>query len=92
MELTSTPRQHNPTPPIALDQEKSAALTAEIDKLLQKEAIRPVKASLGEFLSPIFLVPKADGSWRPVINLRDLNSHITQHHFKMEGIRTVKGL
>ena len=92
LELTSTPRQHHPTPPIALNQEKSAALTAEIDKLLQKEAIRPVKASLGEFLSPIFLVPKADGSWRPVINLRDLNSHITQHHFKMQGIRTVKGL
>ena len=92
LELTSTPRQHHPTPPIALNQEKSAALTAEIDKLLQKEAIRPVKASPGEFLSPIFLVPKADGSWRPVINLRDLNSHITQHHFKMEGIRTVKGL
>ena len=82
LELTSTPRQHHPIPPIALNKEKSAALTVEIDKLSQKEAIRPVKASLGEFLSPIFLVPEADRSWRPVINLWDLNSHITQHHFK----------
>ena len=92
LELTSTPRQHHAVQPIALNQEKSAGLTTEIGKLLQKEAIRPVKASPGEFLSPIFLVPKADGSWRPVINLQDLNSHIAQHHFKMEGIRTVKGL
>ena len=92
LELTSTPGQHRPAPPIALNQEKSAALTAEIDKLLQKQAISQVEASPGEFLSPVFLVPKADGSWCLVINLQNLNSHIAQHHFKMEGIRTVKGL
>ena len=92
LELTSTPGQHRPVPTIALNQEKSAALTAEIDKLLQKQAISQVEAFPGEFLSPIFLVPKTHGSWRPIINIRDLNSHIAQHHFQMEGIRTVKGL
>jgi hypothetical protein len=92
LELTSTPNQHHPPTPITFNQEKSAALTSEIHKLLQKQAITQVENSPDEFLSPVFLVPKADGSWRPVINLRDLNSHITHHHFKMEGIKTVKGL
>ena len=92
LELTSAPNQHHPPTPITFDQEKSAALTSEIHKLLQKQAISQVENSPDEFLSPIFLVPKADGSYRPVINLRDLNSHIAYHHFKMEGIKTVKGL
>ena len=92
LELTSTPNQRHPPTPIAFDQGKSAALTTEIDKLLQKQAISQVENSSGKFLSPIFLVPKADGSWHPVINLQDLNSHIVHHHFKMEGVKTVKGL
>ena len=41
---------------------------------------------------PDFLVPKSDGSWRPVVNLKSLNTWVVPHHFKMESIRTVKGL
>ena len=40
----------------------------------------------------MFPVPKGDGSWRPIIDLRELNQFITPHHFKMEGIRAMKGL
>ena len=40
----------------------------------------------------MFIVPKSDGSWRPVINLKALNRHVITRHFKMESIRTVKGL
>ena len=36
--------------------------------------------------------PKPDGTWRPVINLKSLNRYVVAHHFKMETIRTVKGL
>ena len=43
------------------------------------------------FLSPIFLVLKADGSWQPVIHLKSLNKHIVAWHLKVESIRTVKG-
>lgn len=72
--------------------ERSEALAEEICKLQQKGAVSVVREAPGQFLSPIFLVPKSDGTWRPVINLRELNTHIAYHHFKMEGIRTVKGL
>ena len=36
--------------------------------------------------------PKSDGSWCPVINLKALNKHVITRHFKMESIKTVKGL
>ena len=42
------------------------------------------------FVSPLFLVPKSDGSWRPVINLQDFNHYILAHHFKLESVRSVK--
>ena len=37
-------------------------------------------------------VPKSDGSWRPVINLKELNRYVVHHHFKTEGIRMLQGL
>ena len=40
------------------------------------------------FFSNIFLRPKKDGSFRPIINLRWLNAFVAYHHFKMETIRT----
>ena len=40
----------------------------------------------------MFLVLKADGASRLVINLKSLNRHIVTRHFKMESIRTVKGI
>lgn len=44
------------------------------------------------FISQLFLVPKTDGSWRLVINLKGLNSFVTTHHFKMESVRMVKAI
>ncbi len=40
----------------------------------------------------MFLVPKTDAAWRSVINLKNLNRYVIPHHFKMESIRTIKGL
>ena len=44
------------------------------------------------FISRMFLVPKKDGSYRPIIDLRQLNKFIRWEHFKMEGIHLVKDL
>jgi len=38
------------------------------------------------------LVPKKDGKFRPVVNLRPLNMCILYRHFKMEGIYIVRDL
>ena len=60
----------------------------EIDKLLHKRAIEPCLHEKGEFISTIFITPKKDGSFRPVINLKSLNEFVTYHHFKMETFQS----
>jgi hypothetical protein len=64
----------------------------EIGELLQKGAIVCVQDVPDQYISTIFLVPKKDGSQRPVINLKQLNKYIHYHHFKMEGVHMVKDL
>ena len=40
----------------------------------------------------MFVVPKKDGSVRPIINLREQNKFIHWGNFRMEGIHLVKDL
>ena len=53
------------------------AMEAEIESLLEKQAIVRLTPplSLG-FYSSVFVVPKKDGGWRPIINLRELNRYV----------------
>ena len=71
---------------------QSTSLIKGGGKLVQKEAICPVQAGDIGFMSPIFVVPKSDGLWRPVINLKSLNQYVRAPHFKLESIKLVKGL
>jgi hypothetical protein len=71
---------------------ESMAITSEIGKLSEKGAIKPVQPYVGQFLSQLFLVPKKDGSQRPVINLKPLNLLIQKQKFKMEGAKVIRDL
>ena len=42
--------------------------------------------------SNVFLVPKKEGQWRLILNLKALNTYTIREHFKMEDIRSVKDL
>lgn len=35
-------------------------------------------------MSPIFVLPKKDGTYRRILNLKGLNEHVEYHHFKMD--------
>jgi hypothetical protein len=59
------------------DSIKTQALQTELEKLCDKEAIELAPIDPRPFISPMFVVPKTDGSWRPVINLQVLNTHIS---------------
>ena len=63
----------------------------EVDNLVQKSAIAPTSVFDGLF-SLIFVVPKKDGGWCPVVNLRALNQYILNLHFKMESIASLKDI
>lgn len=67
-------------------------LNCAILKLEAIGAICKCKHQRGEFLSPYFLVPKSDGGFRFVLNLRRLNKYIVAPHFKLEDYRSVKNL
>ena len=67
---------------------KGVALTQELQTLLRKGAVEPATQSPG-FYSRLFLVQKASGSWRPIIDLSTLNDYITSSHFHMETPQSV---
>ena len=67
---------------------KGVALTQELQTLLRKGAVEPAPQSPG-FYSRLFLVQKASGSWRPIIDLSTLNEFIISSHFHMETPQSV---
>ena len=57
--------------------------------MLQKNAITEVPLNSPGFYSNICLVRKASGGWRPVIDLKNLNAHISAPHFHMSTTGSV---
>ena len=67
---------------------KGVALTQELQNLIRKGAVQPAPQSPG-FYSRLFLVQKASGSWRPIIDLSTLNDYVTSSHFHTETPQSV---
>ena len=79
---------------VSLSPDQRAVLSAEIADLERKEAIHwlsPNNTDLG-FYSNVFAVLKKGGGWRPVINLKKLNTFIHTPYLKMENISHLKDL
>ena len=68
---------------------QSLVLRQEIEKMLAKGALEIVPDPGPGFYSRLFLVEKATGGWRPVIDLSTLNTFIRQTPFKMETVASV---
>ena len=93
IEFWSNPIQTHPPAPLNLPQKQIHLMTKEVQILVQKKAVIAVSDTQSAgFLSRIFLVPKKDGSQRPVINLRPLNQFVVWEHFKMEGVHLIEHL
>ena len=91
LELLSTPVQTSQ--PVAMESRKDQDLVgAEVQKLLDKGVVKIVNTCPNQYLSRIFLVPKKDGSFRPVIDLKPLNQFIAKAHFKMESLAMIRDL
>ena len=92
LELVRQPIQKVPPPELHLSEIAQQHIEAEVEKLIQKEAVLAVSAMPNQFISSIFAVPKKDGSQRPVVNLKPLNTFVKKIHFKMEGVHMIKEL
>ena len=65
--------------------DKNKLLTQQFQILLDKGAIEVVqKPSTPGFYSRLFLVPKPNGEWRPVIDLSSLNDFLLIPKFRMD--------
>ena len=60
----------------------------EIQNLLKKGVIKRSMHEQGEFISPIFLRAKPDGTHRVILNLKEFNQFVEYHHFKMDTLET----
>ena len=61
----------------------------EIAKLLNKKVIIPSQHEDDQFISTIFLIPKKNGSFRLILNLKKFNMFVRYQHFKMESLKQV---
>ena len=88
IEFSSHPFQQS-FAPNCICKDHVALVEEEICSLNKKGVIVPCDHDLGEFISPIFTVPKKDGNVRLILNLKKLNTFIQTSHFKMDSIHTV---
>ena len=87
-ELSANLGQHR-LPGHSFKEHEYSVVHQEIQKLIQKEVIMKVKYSPGQIALGIFLLPKKDGTFRLILNLKRLNEYLTRHHFKMDSLQTI---
>lgn len=73
-------------------EEKKGTLLSYVDTLVAQGAVISVPEAerFQGVYSPLFLVQKKNGSWRPVIDLTYLNRFIKAEKFKMETLATIQ--
>ena len=69
--------------------EKFKALQEEVTSMLCKRAVEVVSSSFEGFYNRLFVVPKATGGWRPVLDVSALNKFVVLTLFKMESPSSV---
>ena len=70
---------------------RNKSLNEALHSLGQKQTIEKVsvQSSLG-FYNRLFLVPKPNGKWRPILDLSQLNLYLAPATFKMETPETIR--
>ena len=80
IECTETPVQHL-LPSQKFDDHESNRINQKINKLEENRVIQMVEYNPEHTLSSIFLSPKRDGSYRPILNLKKFNRLVVNHPF-----------
>ena len=74
-----------------VDPHRNSYLLEALHQLLNKNAVELVQnpQSLG-FYNRLFLVPKPNKQWRPILDLSKLNNYLKTQSFKMETPETIR--
>ena len=86
IELLSTPFQVKCPQKKLFSSKERLVIDSEIISLLANGVIVPSVTEPGEYISPIFITPRKDGSYRMILNLKQFNEHVAYHHFKMDTL------
>jgi hypothetical protein len=86
IELLSTPFQVKCPQKKLFSSKERLVIDSEIKSLLAKGVIVPSVTEPGEYISPNFITPKKDGSYRMILNLIQSNEHVAYHLFKMDTL------
>jgi len=86
------PRQFCEPVQLEFSESQNRQIDICISKLINIGAVIEVQPTSPQFISKIFAVPKSDGSYRLILNLKKINEFIDTIHFKMEDYRTVCNL
>jgi hypothetical protein len=77
-------------PTIPYNRDSTIALTPINSRLTIQKRIAPVPALASPgFYSRMLVIPKKNGGYRPVFNLKALNAYVHCPHFKLESIQQV---
>ncbi|XP_068723943.1 uncharacterized protein [Montipora capricornis] len=68
-----------------LDQEK-VIIDAQVAEFLSKGILSYSESQDDQIISPIFLRPTPDGTYRVIFNLKALNESVVYHHFKLDTL------
>ena len=68
---------------------RAQALRQEVEAMLAKGALEIARDPGPSFYSRLFLVEKATGGWRPMIDLSHLNDFVQLTSFKMKTVASV---
>ena len=74
--------------PAVLNAEAETALDHQIQNFLSRGIIVETHHEDTEFISPVFLREKKNGSFGIILNLKEFNRFIVYHHFKMDNIES----
>ena len=80
------------TPSQICNRKEIAITQKEVTKLLDKGVIVVSSHEPDEFISNIFLRREKDGSYRMILNLKELNEFVVYHHFKMDSLQAAARL
>ena len=89
IDFFKTPVCYNIKPSCSMSDTEKDTINCEIEKLLQKRIIVPTSYNKGDFVSSVFTMPKSDGSYRVILNLKNLNEFVTFQHCKLESLKDV---